>query len=82
MIDKKIYWLCIFIVGLAILVEACRSKREGPPIKEVTIENQSGYVFKKIYVVDKHGFTHEILTATSGNKNGGVSLLELCVYKE
>ena len=50
--------------------------------KEVEVETGSRYVFKKIYVKDKRGFTHEILTASSGNTSGGVSMLELCVYKE
>ena len=50
--------------------------------KEVEVETGSRYVFKKIYVKDKRGFTHEILTASSGNTSGGVSVLELCVYKE
>jgi hypothetical protein len=50
--------------------------------KEVKVETRSNYVFKKIYVKDKRGFTHEILTASSGNTLGGVSMLELCVYKE
>ena len=50
--------------------------------KEVKVETSSNYVFKKIYVKDKRGFTHEILTASSGNNLGGVSMLELCVYKE
>lgn len=50
--------------------------------KEVKVETSSNYVFKKIHVKDKRGYTHEILTATSGNTLGGVSMLELCVYKE
>ena len=50
--------------------------------KEVEVETGSRYVLKKIYVKDKRGFTHEILTASSGNTSGGVSMLELCVYKE
>ena len=50
--------------------------------KEVKVETSSNYVFKKIYVKDKRGYTHEILTASSGNTLGGVSMLELCVYKE
>ena len=45
-------------------------------------EYNSSYNFKKIYVKDKRGFTHEILTATSGNTNGGVEMLELSVYKD
>ena len=50
--------------------------------KEVKVETRSNYVFKKIYVKDKYGYIHEILTASSGNTLGGVSMLELCVYKE
>jgi hypothetical protein len=48
----------------------------------VKVETGSNYVFKKIYVKDKRGFTHEILTSSSGNTLGGVGMLELCVYKE
>lgn len=57
-------------------------KVEKDSLKIIEFEHNSSYNFKKIYVVDKRGFTHEILTATSGNTNGGVSMLELCVYKE
>ena len=73
-----VFGLFLFLV---IYVEYSQ-RREGPPIKEVRIENKSGYTFKKIYIEDKRGYTHEILTATTGNTLGGVSMLELCVYKE
>jgi hypothetical protein len=73
----------LLVIGLFLsLAISCSQRREGPPIKEVRVENKSGYVFKKIYIEDKRGFTHEILTATSGNTLGGVSMIELCVYKE
>ena len=57
-------------------------KVEKDSLKIMEFEYNGYYNFKKIYVKDKRGNTHEILTATSGNTNGGVSLLELCVYKE
>ena len=57
-------------------------KVEKDSLKIIEFEHNNHYNFKKIYVKDKHGYTHEILTATSGNTDGGVSLLELCVYRE
>ncbi len=57
-------------------------KVEKDSLKVMELEYNGLYNFKKIYVKDKRGFTHEILIATSGNTNGGVSMLELCVYKE
>lgn len=62
--------------------EQPKSDEESERIKEVMLDNESNYVYKKIYVTDHLGWTHEILTATSGNTNGGVEMLELSVYPE
>ena len=73
----------LLVLGLFLsLVISCCPNKNGEKAKEVRIETGSNYVFKKIYVKDKRGFTHEILTASSGNTLGGVSMVELCVYKE
>ena len=71
------------MVVLQVALFGC--KPDGETIekaKEVRVETRSNYVFKKIYVKDKLGYNHEILTASSGNTLGGVNMLELCVYKE
>ena len=71
------------LVVLQVVILGCSPNGETrEKAKEVKVETSSNYVFKKIYVKDKRGFTHEILTASSGNTLGGVSMLELCVYKE
>ena len=68
---------------LPILLIGCAKNGDNVErLKEVRVETDSNYIFKKIYVKDKRGFIHEILTASSGNTLGGVSMLELCVYKE
>ena len=73
----------VFILLVVLQVAMCSPNGEiKENAKEVEVETGSRYVFKKIYVKDKRGFTHEILTASSGNTSGGVSMLELCVYKE
>jgi len=78
----------LLLILPALLIGCCSEsgktevKVERDSLKIIEFEHNSSYNFKKIYVVDKRGFTHEILTATSGNTNGGVNLLELCVYKE
>ena len=78
----KIAVIVVFVL-LVVLQVACSPNGEiKENAKEVEVETGSRYVFKKIYVKDKRGFTHEILTASSGNTSGGVSMLELCVYKE
>ena len=78
----KIAVILVFVL-LVVLQVACRSNGEiKENAKEVEVETGSRYVFKKIYVKDKRGFTHEILTSSSGNTSGGGSMLELCVYKE
>lgn len=74
--------LVLLVIPFLLLGCTKTKKNEGKIINEVEIETQGGYVFKKIYVVDKKGITHEILTATSGNKLGGVSMLQLSVYRE
>ena len=81
---KKL-WLLIFP---ALLIGCCsesgkvETKVENDSLWVTEFEYNSSYNFKKIYVVDHRGFTHEILTATSGSASGGVSLLELSVYKD
>ena len=71
------------LVVLQVVILGCSPNGETrEKAKEVKVETSSNYVFKKIYVKDKRGYTHEILTATTGNTLGGVSMLELCVYKE
>ncbi len=74
--------MIILLVSLQVALLGCKSDGETKEkAKEVKVEISSNYVFKKIYVKDKRGYTHEILTATTGNTLGGVSMLELCVYK-
>ena len=82
---KKL-WLLIFPT---LLIGSCNESRkvvevkvEKDSLEVMEFDHNGSYNFKKIYVKDKRGFTHEILTATSGNTNGGVSLLELSVYKD
>ena len=78
----KVEVIVVFVL-LVVLPVACSPNGEiKENAKEVEVETGSRYVFKKIYVKDKRGFIHEILTASSGNTSGGVSMLELCVYKE
>jgi hypothetical protein len=73
----------VLLIALQVAILSCKPGGETrEKAKEVKVETSSNYVFKKIYVKDKRGFTHEILTASSGNTLGGVSMLELCVYKE
>ena len=82
---KKIAVIVVLalLVVLQVAILGCSPNGETrEKAKEVKVETSSNYVFKKIYVKDKRGFTHEILTATTGNTLGGVSMLELCVYKE
>lgn len=74
------------LLAFSFLMIGCGSgtdegKSENDSLKVVELDNDSKYTFKKIYVEDKLGRTHEILTATSGSTMGGVSLLELCVYE-
>ena len=79
----KIAVILVFVLLVVLQVAMCSPNGEiKENAKEVEVETGSRYVFKKIYVKDKRGFTHEILTASSGNTSGGVSMLELCVYKE
>ena len=81
---KKL-WLLIFpllIFGCCSESGKTEGKVEKDSLKIMEFEHNNSYNFKKIYVKDKRGFTHEILTASSGNTLGGVSMLELCVYKE
>jgi hypothetical protein len=73
----------VIVLTLPLLLAGCVKSRDNVErSKEVMVETGSNYVFKKIYVKDKKGFTHEILTSSSGNTLGGVGMLELCVYKE
>ena len=80
--------MIILLVSLQVALLGCRSEENKKGIetenviKEVVVENNSRYVFKKIYVKDKLGRIHEILTSSSGNTMGGVGMLELCVYEE
>ena len=75
--------IVVFVLLVVLQILGCSLNGEiKENAKEVEVETGSRYVFKKIYVKDKRGFTHEILTASSGNTSGGVSMLELCVYKE
>jgi hypothetical protein len=74
--------LLVFGLFLSLAISCSPNGETREKAKEVKVETSSNYVFKKIYVKDKRGFTHEILTASSGNTLGGVSMLELCVYKE
>ena len=79
----KIAVIVVFVLLVVLQILGCSPNGEiKENAKEVEVETGSRYVFKKIYVKDKRGFTHEILTASSGNTSGGVSMLELCVYKE
>ena len=81
--NTKIAVIVVFVLLVVLQVAMCSPNGEiKEKAKEVEVETGSRYVFKKIYVKDKRGFTHEILTASSGNTSGGVSMLELCVYKE
>ena len=57
-------------------------QEKGDSINEVRLCTDSYYVYKKIYVTDHLGWTHEILVATSGNTMGGVDMIELSVYPE
>lgn len=82
---KKIAVIVVLalLVVLQVAILSCKPGGETrEKAKEVKVETGSNYVFKKIYVKDKRGHTHEILTASSGNTLGGVGMLELCVYKE
>ncbi len=79
----------VILPTLLLLLAGCCSESgkteveiEKDSLKIMKFEYNNSYNFNKIYVKDKRGYTHEILTAASGNTNGGVSLLELCVYKE
>jgi len=68
-------WIIIMTVFLVLglflsLAILCCPNKNGEKAKEVKVETGSNYVFKKIYVKDKRGFTHEILTASSGNTLG------------
>ena len=73
----------VLLIVLQVAILGCSPNGETrEKAKEVKVETGGGNIFKKIYVKDKRGFTHEILTASSGNTLGGVSMLELCVYKE
>ena len=75
--------IVVFVLLVVFQILGCSPNGEiKENAKEVEVETGSRYVFKKLYVKDKRGFTHEILTASSGNTSGGVSMLELCVYKE
>ena len=82
--------MIILLASLQVALLGCRSEENKKGIeietenviKEVVVENNSRYVFKKIYVKDKLGRIHEILTSSSGNTMGGVGMLELCVYEE
>ena len=80
--------MIILLVSLQVALLGCSKKEKEDNIetenviKEVVVENNSRYVFKKIYVKDKLGRIHEILTSSSGNTMGGVGMLELCVYEE
>lgn len=72
----------IIVLILPLLLAGCANNVDNVErSKEIKVETGSNYVFKKIYVKDKKGFTHEILTSSSGNNMGGVGMLELCVYK-
>ena len=73
----------LLVLILPFLLAGCAKNGDNVErSKEIMVETGSNYVFKKIYVKDKRGFTHEILTSSSGNTLGGVGMLELCVYKE
>ena len=75
--------MVVLLIAFQVAILGCSPKGEArEKAKEVKVETSSNYVFKKIYVKDKRGYTHEILTATTGNTLGGVSMLELCIYKE
>ena len=75
--------MIILLISLQVAILGCSSNGETKEkAKEVKVETGSNYVFKKIYVKDKLGRIHEIMTASSGNTLGGVSMLELCVYDE
>ena len=79
----KVAVIVVFVLLVVLQILGCSPNGEiKENAKEVEVETGSRYVFKKIYVKDKRGFIHEILTASSGNTSGGVSMLELCVYKE
>ena len=72
--------LIIGVVMISLII-SCKPKGETETLmKEVEVESMGNYRFKKIYVEDKLGRTHEILTSSSGNTMGGVGMLELCVY--
>jgi hypothetical protein len=73
----------VIVLIIPLLLAGCAKNGDNVErSREVKVETGSNYVFKKIYVKDKKGFTHEILTSSSGNNMGGVGMLELCVYKE
>ena len=64
----KIAVIVVFVLLVVLQVAMCSPNGEiKEKAKEVEVETGSRYVFKKIYVKDKRGFTHEILTASSGN---------------
>ena len=74
--------LVIVLILPLLLAECAKNEDNVERSREVKVETGGNYIFKKIYVKDKKGFTHEILTSSSGNTMGGVGMLELCVYKE
>ena len=84
---KKILILAVLFGLLGCKEEIKEDQKKEPEkkescIKEERLEIDSYYIYKKIYVTDHFGWTHEILVATSGNTAAGVEMLELSVYPE
>ena len=72
--------MIILLISLQVAILGCSPNGEDQrKAKEVKVETSSNYVFKKIYVKDKRGYTHEILTASSGNTLGGEHVGTLCL---
>ena len=75
-----------FIIVLIIFAIACiqsahgQSSKDEPEVEEIKIKSKTGYYFEKIYIRDRENRTHEILFINTGHTNGGVAVLELCVY--
>lgn len=76
-----VVWIILLgIVLISAFAMIITKPKNQESIEEVRLENRSGYVIQKIYITDSLGWTHEILTASSGSR-GGVEMLELCKWK-
>ena len=79
---EKIFIFLVLVLASVIVFGCVKNSENQSTIREVEVKSEGSYIYKKIYVVDHKGQTHEILTSSSGNRLGGVGMIELCVYRE